>query len=200
MVTLGVPPDVFKSPKMNYSTSYYQVEYHPKNLPHSDSSNPDHDINSANLLALKDRFGNGYYGYKGKSISQKEGMDFFFNLINPLINLDVPVLIIPSSNPEKTRSGMLRFAQKLASAGRIDATDCIVRTKKVDQDFSKDEDNEIEYKSSLEIKNLEKIRGKKILLLDDVRTTGNSFQWVKEMLLENGAKEVGCLALGQTKR
>lgn len=43
------------------------------------------------------------------------------------------------------------------------------------------------------------IKGKNVLLLDDVRTTGNSLSACKQVLEEAGALTVQCLALGQTQ-
>jgi predicted amidophosphoribosyltransferase len=42
------------------------------------------------------------------------------------------------------------------------------------------------------------IKGRRVLLLDDVKTSGNSLIACKELLLKAGAKEVVMVALGRT--
>ncbi len=42
------------------------------------------------------------------------------------------------------------------------------------------------------------IRGRQVLLLDDIVTTGNSFRACRMLLEQNGATLVKCLALAQT--
>lgn len=43
----------------------------------------------------------------------------------------------------------------------------------------------------------EKVRGKKILLVDDICTTGSTFMEASKVLYEAGAKEVRCFALSK---
>ena len=60
-------------------------------------------------------------------------------------------------------------------------------------------DANIEYKSvSINSRWLDVIKGKIILLLDDIITSGTSIQACKKKLIENGAHRVICLALGRT--
>lgn len=46
--------------------------------------------------------------------------------------------------------------------------------------------------------NIERIEGANILLFDDVTTTGTSLNATREILYENGANKVVCIALGKT--
>ena len=48
-----------------------------------------------------------------------------------------------------------------------------------------------------EIKNKEKIIGKKVIIFDDIYTTGSTINECKKVLLEAGAKKVGILALAK---
>jgi predicted amidophosphoribosyltransferase len=50
----------------------------------------------------------------------------------------------------------------------------------------------------LYLKEKESIKDKKILLIDDVTTTGSSIKACAEILLQNGAKRVHALCLGLT--
>lgn len=51
-------------------------------------------------------------------------------------------------------------------------------------------------KDSIEIDGV--LRGLRVILLDDVATTGTSFNVVSNMLLDTGAIAVNCIALGRT--
>ena len=48
-----------------------------------------------------------------------------------------------------------------------------------------------------EVKNIEKILGKNIVIFDDIYTTGSTLKECKKVLLEAGAKNVGILALAK---
>ena len=54
-------------------------------------------------------------------------------------------------------------------------------------------------KDSFVIKNPEEIYGKKVLLIDDIITTGATFNECSRLLIKNGAKEVVSLALTSSK-
>ncbi len=56
------------------------------------------------------------------------------------------------------------------------------------------------HKDSIKIYNQSIIKDQKIILLDDVLTTGNTVKACQELLLEAGAKEVKVIVLGKTIR
>ena len=69
----------------------------------------------------------------------------------------------------------------------VDATDCVVRTKNAKpRKFGDD----IEFKDTLIIKNIDKIKDKDILLIDDVYTTGKTIGYIENLLKANGAGKV----------
>ena len=55
-------------------------------------------------------------------------------------------------------------------------------------------------KDSFKIKRPEEIRGKSILLVDDIVTTGSTFIECAKVLKESGAKEITVLALTSSKK
>lgn len=55
-----------------------------------------------------------------------------------------------------------------------------------------------QHKHSIDIKYKKAIPGKHFILLDDVTTTGNSLEACRQILNDNGAKSVRCIAIGRT--
>ena len=47
------------------------------------------------------------------------------------------------------------------------------------------------------IKNKEKIENKKIIIIDDIYTTGNTVNAISKILKENGAKEITILTIAK---
>lgn len=54
------------------------------------------------------------------------------------------------------------------------------------------------HKESTSLSNKHILKGKSVLLIDDITTTGNSLDGCKEILYENGVDSVYIIALGQT--
>lgn len=82
-----------------------------------------------------------------------------------------------------------KIVQSMSAANKqvIDATDCVVRTKNAKP--RKFGDN-IEFKDTLIISNIDKIKDKDILLIDDVYTTGKTIGYIENLLKANGAGKV----------
>ena len=58
-------------------------------------------------------------------------------------------------------------------------------------------ERKINIKNAYSVKNIEKIKNKKILLFDDVFTTGSTTNECSRLLKENGAKKVGVLTIAK---
>lgn len=82
-----------------------------------------------------------------------------------------------------------KIVQSMSAANKqvVDATDCVVRTKNAKPRKSGDD---IEFKDTLIIKNIDKIKDKDILLIDDVYTTGKTIGYIENLLKANGAGKV----------
>ena len=163
-------------------------EYHPYKL--SDGTiNPDFrksNNRSGQILNIK---GN-----------QPAAITFFFNELNPLISKGIAIAVVPSHDFEKTDSGLHQLARRLASNGRIDATSCLSRHKTIDKLASGGKRSINVHLDSIKVENLEVIRNREVLLLDDVTTSGNSLSACKQLLQQAGVQSIQCVALAQTIR
>jgi predicted amidophosphoribosyltransferase len=148
-----------------------------------DSSNyPEH---SGRILSLK----------KGKTTAVRH----FAQMIEPELPEDIVIVTVPSHDPAAIGGGLKALAGELAKGGnRVDGSECLVRTKKIDKlahggDRSKDV-----HLKSVAVANADLIKGKNILLLDDVTKTGHSLEACAELLLNAGAMSVQRATLGKT--
>ncbi len=86
----------------------------------------------------------------------------------------------------------------LTQQGRIDATSCLQRYKKVEKKSNGgNRDINVDL-NSIKVNNHHLLKGQTVLLLDDVTTTGNSFLSCETLLEQAGALRVVKLALGKT--
>jgi len=178
-------------PKVDENGNFYLNDYPPYWIDKSAGiKNPDITSHTHLILDFKS---------KNKVIGQRSH-DIFFDSINPFIKKGIPIVIVPSHDPENTVSNLVKLGQSLANAGRIDATSCLRRIIKVDKLTDGGDRSVNVHLKSIDVENKDLIKNRQVLLLDDVTTTGNSFIACKQLLLKAGADEVSCLALGKTKR
>ncbi|WDQ32171.1 hypothetical protein PTQ21_27955 [Paenibacillus marchantiae] len=158
------------------------VSYHP----YRGGSNPNFDDNSRFLLDLKN----------DKDIA----IDKIYNWLEPLVDLNVSLAVVPSHDPNKVGGGVYRIAKKLVSSSkRIDATSCLKRHTII-QKLAHGGPRSIDiHRNSINVIDRELIMDKEVLLLDDITTSGNSLYACRELLLRAGAREVQCLAFGRTE-
>lgn len=159
----------------------YLDYYHP----YMGGSNPSFNKFSRLILDLKD----------GKISSIK----YFFELLNLLLRKDIPITIVPSSNPQNTSTGIRNLAILLAQEGRIDATSCLQRYQQVPKKSKGGSRNINVDLNSIKVVNQHIIKEEHILLLDDVTTTGGSLIACQRLLMQAGAARVARVALGKTQ-
>jgi hypothetical protein len=144
-----------------------------------------------------------YPTYSGRLLDLKEkkngGILYFFNIVEPIIRKHVTLVTVPSHDPQKEINGIRELAQRICiDDPRIDATEVLVRQKpvaKLAHGGARGADNHLK---SIIVKSPHLIRGRRVLLLDDVVSTGNSLRACKQLLLSAGARAVHCAALGKT--
>lgn len=164
------------------------------------------------LYVVDDRIGGlkkiwyiGYYDILNKLIfeaklnSRKEALIFFLEFIKTRIKnlkeiyLDIDIVIpIPISKSKRKQRG---FNQAEIIAGLLFEdklkTNIISKIKETkEQKHLSKEERAVNLKNSFKINDKEKIKNKKILLVDDVITTGSTLIEVSNLLLENGSSDI----------
>lgn len=111
------------------------------------------------------------------------------------------IVVVPPHASGKDQSGIKILAQEIADQKKlIDMTSCLRRHKTIDK-LSTGGDRSLEtHLQSIKVVIQEVIQGKKLLLLDDVSTTGNSLNACQKLLEYAGANSVKCFVLGKTRR
>ena len=116
------------------------------------------------------------------------------------IDLSGPIAVVPSHDPKDPDSGIRQVAQGLAQkkAGQ-DITHCLYRSNFVrSQSRNNSRRSWKKHLESLATRQHGLFEGEKVLLLDDVTTTGRSMIAARNKLYLAGAVEVLCLAIART--
>jgi len=201
-----IPTDNSKKPNLT-SEVIFLFDYYPKKDHWSSGINPKHDIHSSRILNLKsiDEKNEAATAVNGKYVLSNMDIDritYYAEQIEPLIQeyKDLVICVMPKSKKSREPSGIRMVAKKLCHTHYIDGTDIIDRP--IDReprhvDGNRDYRHEL---ASLQITDSNLIKGKTVLLLDDIKTQGNSLNAGKTLLLSHGAKQVIMFALGKTSQ
>lgn len=121
-----------------------------------------------------------------------------FKEVTNLNEFDI-ITIVPRSEAGEFRDGMIRLAQSIENEfDNIKFVFCLNRRISVPKKANGGPRSLQLEKDTIEATNVEIFENKNILLFDDVTTTGTSLKSCTEILIENGANDVVCLALGKT--
>ena len=139
--------------------------------------------------------------YSGKILDLKEGkmsaVQYFYQLLDLEIRRGVTICVVPSSNSGVKESGIGKLGEMLAGNGRKNKVYFLKRNKSIDKlATGGNRSMETHMKSISTVLDMD-IDNDIVLLMDDVTTTGNSLYACKEILLQNGAREVEMFALGK---
>lgn len=147
--------------------------------------NPNFDAKGKILLDLKCRYPNAIAHFEKCKI--------------PNITVGDVVCVVPSHDPANVQCGTKDVALKKINKGIwIDGTDCLERIVKIQKLASGGNRSISVHLGSIVVKNAHKIKGKNVILLDDITTSGHSLKACKYLLLQAGAKSVECFAFGKT--
>ena len=206
-ITLAVPeeiPPLFKDAKLNtriqnqetLMLGWYFSYGNNASHPHRHLFNV--DPFSKHILNVKDDYPNKAEWQK-KSISESFG--YYTNLLSPLIMPGSILAVIPSSNPNKKWHGITKMIMICAKKlNLIDGSGLLIRKHEIQKLAGNASANRSlgVHQDSLAIANPAGVKGKTILLIDDVSTTGNSLTVAIEKFQEAGAHKIVCLILGKT--
>lgn len=150
------------------------------------SVNPEFDSFSGKILDLKDK--------------KQQGVDYFFANLDEALPSDVSICVIPSHKASSSNeSGIAMLARKLAINGRNDCVNGIIRTRTIKKKAHGGERSLETERSSIALSESVDIKGKTVILLDDVSTTGTSMRAGAELLKRHGAYQVIKIVLGKAE-
>ena len=145
--------------------------------------------------------------YSSQILDLKRGrwsaLAYFKPLLDDVIARDARIVTVPSHECDTVPSGIRRLGQRLSALGaRVDMTSAIERHTTVRASHKGGKRSvKLHLKSCrLRAESAELIRGQRVVLLDDVRTSGSSIDACLELLNEAGPAELTYVVLGQTPR
>jgi len=159
---------------------------------------------SGNIWKLKIINDNNEAGTPPKDLEDiQRQIEVFSNDIITHLNPDPDwvICVVPTSSKAREPGGMRQVAKKICEKSYIDGLHVIERIKDFPPSYKDKKSSSRDYETelaSLRITDTELIKGRSILLLDDVTTEGNSLEAAKSLLLSHGAKQVLPFALGKT--
>jgi predicted amidophosphoribosyltransferase len=122
----------------------------------------------------------------------------FRRRLDAMLSKDIAIAVVPPHGLSSSPSGIQELARLLAVKPRIDATWCLVRHTAIDKQARGGARSVYQHLQTIRVERAELILGRKVLLLDDVTTSGKSLEACKLLLLNAGAAIVKCAALGKT--
>ncbi|TYS12986.1 hypothetical protein FZC78_22645 [Rossellomorea vietnamensis] len=174
---------IFKERTENEEKSFWYLdEYYPYRI--GGELNPNFDTNSGLILDLKEGL--------------LKGINHYFDILDEMLNRNITLCTVPSSDSLKKVTGIRSLAQKLAAHNRIDATSCLYRETTIPKAAHGGPRSVEVHLQTIRVINTHLIYNKEILLLDDIKTSGSSLKACKKLLLNAGAKKVVTLAVGKT--
>lgn len=147
--------------------------------------------------------GDNYPKHSGLILDVKSGhlapIGDFAKLIADMLGDDIVLCYVPSHDPGKVSSGIRKVATKVAELGRhVDGTGVLVRVEKIAKLTGGGDRSMDVHLRSIKLELPDVIRGRRVLVLDDVTTSGNSLRACRHLAIESGARRVKLLALGKT--
>ncbi len=130
----------------------------------------------------------------------KEAIRFFTGLLSKTLLGGFSVCVVPSHRQGNKTSGIKEVAVSLSRKADIaDATDCLERFRPIKKQAVSHRKRNIDlHLQSVRIRSGHIVRGKDMLLLDDVGTSGWSMAGCRRILMDAGSARVKCAVLGRT--
>jgi len=119
--------------------------------------------------------------------------------IDPILGSNFAICVIPSHDPAKARGPLHTLAGQLAGQHqRTDASACLIRHKLIPKLATGGSRAKQVHMDSIRVEHAGIVRGRAVLILDDVTTSGGSMDACMDLLRAAGAAEVRGLCLGKT--
>ncbi|MEA2045511.1 MAG: phosphoribosyltransferase family protein [Euryarchaeota archaeon] len=132
----------------------------------------------------------------------KKAITYFTNQLRDILSNteEYVICVMPTHAIGTAPSGIRTIARQLSSPPIVDGTDVLSRVFEIAKKaMGGSRDLQLEIKS-LTVINESAVKGRQVLLLDDVVTTGTSLKAGKYLIERAGAKMVVLLALAKTQR
>lgn len=163
----------------------YLGEYHP----YDQGTNSSFDQYSRSVLDIKD-------GRPGSELPFAQPLAAHTQLLAP----HAVLTYYPSSKAGKEKKGLAGLIRLVAREDDEVFPDLLIRTRTVDKRATGgDRSLEVQL-GSIEVSKPASIRGKLVVVVDDVVTTGTSLVAARQLLLKAGAGDVVQIALARTTR
>jgi len=171
----------------------YLAYYFPKKIGHRINPQHENDGYSQALLDFKSTT-------RDAEIINKINKVFLPLFEDKQISEDVRIVVAPPSYTMSQNKRLKKLVEILCGKFKCsNAANALVRESNVPEStWGCHRTKEMHLSSIVCQKKL--IKHKKILLIDDITTSGCTINACKEILLNNGARSVKCLVLGKTKR
>ena len=145
-------------------------------------------------------------GYSGRLLDLKQSQASSLNSFTELLGKEISrtyagITAVPSHDPATgIGTGVRLLAKQLASKiHSADGRDFLRRTVKIPK-LAHGGDRSVQtHLNSMAAEQPHRYTGGRVLVLDDIMTSGNSFIASRKLLMDAGAEEVICVALGKTK-
>lgn len=149
--------------------------------------------------------GSNYPEHSGKLLDLKEsrerGLTYCLKVLTDNIrsNATLAIAVVPSHDATKLRSGVHVLATRFAPLiGALDAGDLLQRSTTIAKLATGGNRSMQVHLDSMKAHLPNRLGRRVVILLDDIMTTGNSLAAGRQILLDAGAVDVVCVALGQT--
>lgn len=121
-----------------------------------------------------------------------------FERLHPLLADGIAVAVVPAHTAYTVDAPLRALARQLAAeGGRVDATSCLERHTPIRRILFGGPSTRALHRQTIHVLHPELVRGRSVLLLDDIAKSGASLIACREMLYEAGAAAVQALALGR---
>ncbi len=152
-------------------------------------------ISPAVILLKRGVKGNAPYALGTALASELEN-----NGISQKIDIIIPVPLYKSDKRERGFNQAELIAKEVGRITKINVSpDIVEKTRKTNQQKTLTKrERTVNLKDAFEIKSPDKIKGKRILLVDDVCTTGSTLTEITILLRKSGAAEVHCAVCCKT--